>query len=193
MGIVLASHSMSLDGFIARPDGQPGPLHDWAFAGEHASRHAESARMSEASRDVFDRLMDSVGATVVGRRTYDDSGGWGGQLPFDWPFFVVTHERPENAANVPFEFVTEGVERAVELARAAAGDKDVSVGAGDVVRQCLAAGLLDRIDLNVVPVLLGDGVRMFQDSGAAVVELEPAGVVDAPGVTHVSFRVARWS
>lgn len=93
--------------------------------------------MSKRSRQFFDGLVDRVGATIAGRRTYDDSEGWGAELPFDWPYFIVTHHVPENAADLPFTFVTEGVEHAVQLAKKAAGDKDVSVMGGDIARQCL--------------------------------------------------------
>jgi dihydrofolate reductase len=189
MGIVLSTHSISLDGFMARPDGDPGPLHEWLWAGEHPSRHVGSAKLSEPSRDWFDSGVDRAGATVVGRTTYDNSGGWGGQLPFDWPFFVVTHDPPGDADELPFEFVTEGVESAVELAREAAGDKNVTVMGGDMTRQALAAGVLDEIDIDLVPVVMGDGVRLFE--GDAPAQLEVQRVVDAPGVTHLSYRVVK--
>ena len=190
MGVVLSSHSISLDGFVGQADRSPGPLHDWLFAGEHSSRHSESMRLSEESRDLFDSAVDRVGATIVGRRTYEDSGRWGGELPFDWPFYVVTHEPPEDADEVPFEFVTEGVERAVELGRAAAGDKNVTLMGGDITRQCLEAGLLDEIHVDLVPVVLGEGVPFFGE-GYPTAGLELMRVVDAPGVTHLSYRVLR--
>jgi len=191
MGIVMTSHSMSLDGFIAQPNGQPGPLFEWLFDGEHASKHGETFKLSEASRRVFDGTVDRLGATIAGRRTYDDSDGWGGELPFGWPFFIVTHQLPDNAENVPFAFVTKGVERAVELAKAAAGDKDVSVMGGDIVRQCLLAGLLDEIGIDLVPIVLGEGVRLFDEVATPTLELQRERVVDAPGVTHLSFRVVK--
>jgi dihydrofolate reductase len=190
MGVVLSSHSISLDGFVGQADRMPGPLHEWLWSGEHVSRHSESARLSEESRDWFDSAVDRVGATIVGRRTYEDSGRWGGELPFDWPFFVVTHVRPDDADDVPFEFVTEGVERAVELARAAAGDKNVTVMGGDITRQCLEAGLLEEIYVDLVPVVLGEGVPFFGE-GTPGAELELIRVVNAPGVTHLGYRVLR--
>jgi dihydrofolate reductase len=189
MGIVLTSHSMSLDGFIARADRTPGPLHEWLWAGAHPSKHGDRFRLSEPSRDLLDGGIDRLGATIAGRRTYEDSGRWGGQLPFDWPFFIVTHHAPEGAEDVPFTFVTDGVERAIERAKAAAGDRDVSVMGGDIVRQCLAAGLLDEIHVDLVPVLLGVGVRMFENLASGPCGLELTRVVEAPGVTHLSFRV----
>ena len=191
MGIVLASHSMSLDGFIAQTYGKAGPLHEWLWTGEHQSRHGGNFKLSETSLEWFDGLIDRLGATIAGRRTYDDSDGWGGELPFDWPYFIVTHELPDDAEELPFTFVTEGVERAVELAKAAAGDKDVSLMGGDMVGQVLSARLLDEIDVDLVPILLGDGVRLLDERATAAVELELERIVDAPGVTHLSFRVLR--
>jgi len=191
MGIVLTSHSMSLDGFIVQADRTPGPLHEWLWAGDHPSRHGENIKLSEASRQYFDESVDRVGATIAGRRTYEDSGRWGGELPFDWPFFIVTHRPPDDADDVPFTFVTEGVELAVELAKETAGDKNVTVMGGEIARQCLTAGLLDEIDIDLVPILLGEGVPLFDELATAPVELEQTRVVDAPGVTHLSFRVLK--
>lgn len=192
MGIVLASHSMSLDGFIAQPNGKTGPLHDWLTAGDTPSRHANDFRMSKRSRQFFDGLVDRVGATVAGRRTYDDANGWDGALPFDWPYFIVTHRPPDNASELPFTFVTRGVEYALKMAKEAAGDKDVSVMGGCVSRQCLTGGLLDEIDIDLVPIVLGEGIPFFdsQHSGGRL-RLEQTRVVDAPGVTHLRFRVLR--
>jgi dihydrofolate reductase len=191
MGVVLSSHSMSLDGFVVQADRTPGPLHAWLWSGDRQSRHSDSIKLSTESREWFDSAVDRVGATVAGRRTYEDSGRWGGELPFDWPFFIVTHRPPEDADAVPFTFVTEGVERAVELAKEAAGQKNVTVMGGDMTRQCLAAGLLDEIDIDLVPILLGEGVPLFGELADAPVELELQRIVDAPGVTHLSFRVVK--
>lgn len=137
------------------------------------------------------RLVARIGATVVGRTTYDVSDGWGGKLPFDWPFFVVTHRPPEDADELPFVFVTGGVEQAIELAKEAAGDKDVSVMGGDVTKQALSAGLLDELHLDLVPVLFGEGVRFLDDFEEGPVRLERMRLVDTPAVAHVSFRVLR--
>jgi dihydrofolate reductase len=178
MGVVLSTHSVSLDGFMARPDGKPGRLRDWLETGE------------EESREVLDVLMARVGAAVVGRKTYDDSG-WDGQTPLDWPVFVVTHEPPEDADELPFVFVTEGIEQAVRLAKEAAGDKDVAVMGGDMTRQALSAGILDELHLDLVPVLYGEGVRFLDDFEGGPVRLERTRLVDAPSAAHVSFRVLR--
>ena len=179
MGVFLSTHSVSLDGFIAQPDGQVGRLHAWLSANGEPG--------SDKSREVFDDLVARIGATVVGRNTYDASGGWGGRLPF----FVVTHRRPENADELPFVFVTEGLERAIVLAKEAAGDDDVSVMGGDLTRQELSAGLLDELHLDFVPVLFGEGVRFLDDFAGGPVRLERIRLVEAPAVSHVSFRVLR--
>jgi dihydrofolate reductase len=183
MSVVLSTHSVSLDGFIAQPDGRPGRLHGWLSANGEAG--------SDRSREVFDDLVARIGATVVGRNTYDTAGGWGGQLPFDRPFFVVTHRPPENADELPFVFVTEGLARAIELAKEAAGDRDVSVMGGDLTRQAVSAGLLDELHLDLVPVMFGEGVRFLDDFDGEPVHLERIRLVEAPAVAHVSFRVLR--
>jgi dihydrofolate reductase len=177
MGVVLSIHSVSLDGFMARPDGKPGRLLDWLETDEPES-------------GVLDDLMARVGAAVVGRKTYDDSG-WDGETPFGWPVFVVTHEPPEGAGDLPFVFVTEGVEQAVRMAKEAAGEKDVAVMGGEMTRQALSAGLLDELHLDLVPVLYGEGVRFLDDFEGGPVRLERTRLVDAPSAAHVSFRVLR--
>jgi dihydrofolate reductase len=183
VGVVLSTHSVSLDGFMAQPDGRIGRLHAWLST--------NGAPGSDKSRAVRQDLVARIGATVVGRNTYDASGGWGGVLPFDWPFFVVTHRPPENADELPFVFVTDGLARAIELAREAAGDADVSVMGGDLTRQALSAGLLDELHLDLVPVLFGEGVRFLDDFADGPVRLERIRLVEAPAASHVSFRVLR--
>ena len=128
---------------------------------------------------------------MVGRRHFDHAGAWGGRHPMDVPVFVVTHAVPQEWVyeGSPFDFVTESVERAVEQARAAAGDKDVGVGGADVAQQCIKAGLIDEIGLDLVPVLFGKGIRFFDRHGTGQIDLERTRVVEAPGVTHLRFRV----
>jgi dihydrofolate reductase len=117
----------------------------------------------------------------------------GGNPPLGVPTFVVSHTVPQEWVyeGSPFTFVTEGVESAVEQARAVAGDKDVAVGAASIVQQCLRAGLLDEIHLDLVPVLLGDGVRLFEHLGTGPIELESTQVIEGAGVTHLTFRVVK--
>jgi dihydrofolate reductase len=189
MGSTVLFMSMSLDGFIAGPDddhsqpiGAGGErLFDWSssepFAEESARMHAE---------------YDATGAVLAGRRTYDLVDGWGGDH-HGVPVVIVTHAAP---AKVPegrssFTFVTEGISRAVALAKEAAGDKDVLVHGAEVGQQLLRAGLLDEIQLHLMPVLLGKGRRLFDRLGADHIELEIIRVIDTPVATHLRYRVRR--
>jgi dihydrofolate reductase len=183
VSVVLSTHSVSLDGFMAQLNGRADRLHAWLPGRDEPG--------SDQSREVFDELVTRIGATVVGRNTYDTAGAWGGQLPFDRPFFVLTHHPPEDADQLPFVFVTDGLEAAIELAKDAAGDKDVSVMGGDVTKQALSAGLLDELHLDLVPVLFGEGVRFLDDFEEGPIRLERIRLVDTPAVAHVSFRVLR--
>jgi dihydrofolate reductase len=186
---VTFSLSMSLDGFVAGPNDEIDPLHDWLFSGEHESA-AGFGRMSRESRRVMDAAIADLGAVVVGRNTFEASGRWDGKPLFGAPTFVVTHSPPtENRGE--FTYVTEGVESAVGQARAAAGDKDVAVMGAIVPQQAIAAGLVDEFMIHLIPVLLGEGKRLFDHLGGRV-DLERTQVVEAPeGVTHIRFRVIR--
>jgi dihydrofolate reductase len=134
-----------------------------------------------------------MGALVVGRRHFDHAGAWGGRHPMDVPVFVVTHAVPREWTHEgsPFTFVTDGVERAVEQAKAVAGSKDVGVGGANVAQQCIEAGLIDEVGIDLVPVLLGEGVSFFGRLRTGPIELERTMVVEAPGVTHLRFRVVK--
>jgi dihydrofolate reductase len=187
VSVVLSTHSVSLDGYMARTDGQAGRLNAWLFGGDER----QPLDLSNESREVFDALVTRIGAVVVGRNTYDAASGWGGTPPFDWPFFVVTHHPPENADELPFVFVTEGLERAIALAKEAAGGRDVSVMGGDMTRQALSAGLIDELHLDLVSVIFGEGVRFLDDFEDGPIRLERMWLVDTPAVAHVSFRVLR--
>jgi dihydrofolate reductase len=147
--------------------------------------------LSPQSAAVFDDRGRRGGAIVTGRRTYDIANGWGGNGPLPGvPVFLVTHEVPDEvpAGSAPYTFVTEGVERAVELARGVAGDKDIGLMGATMVRQALRAGVMDEICLDLVPVLLGHGVRLLDGVAS---DLELTKVVDAPGVTHLTYRVVK--
>ncbi|HLT18973.1 MAG TPA: dihydrofolate reductase family protein [Thermomicrobiales bacterium] len=198
--------SMSLDGFIAGPNDSPSnPLGDggerlfaWYGSGNvevTAPSGTMSARVSPESAAHLQEIYPSFGALVTGRRTFDFTDGWGGLHPADVPVFVVTHEVPEEWVrahpDAPFTFVTDGVESAVEQAKAVAGDGLVGVGAASLAQQCLKAGLLDLVHVDLVPVLLGGGVRLFEHLGATPIDLELVKVVDAPGVTHITYRVVK--
>jgi dihydrofolate reductase len=206
MGKVAVGLTMSLDGFIAGPNDGPGQplgeggmrLFDWYSSGDTEYRLPGTEmvfRVSQQSADLLREAHSKMGAFVTGRRTFDITNGWGGRPPLGVPTFVVTHSVPQDWVyeGSPFTFVTDGVESAVEQARAAAGDKVVAVGAASIAQQCIKAGLLDEIHIDLVPVLLGDGVRLFDHLGTGPIELESTRVVEAPGVTHLRFRVVKDS
>jgi dihydrofolate reductase len=190
--------SMSLDGFIAGPDddvdnpfGTGGQrLHDWL--GKGGDRVA-SLRPSGASGEVFDELM-ATGAVVVGRRFFELVGGWDGDH-HGVPMFVLTRREPDEhavARGSPYvTYVTNGVERAMSQAKQAAGDKDVLVHGAGIAQRLLAAGVLDELEIHLIPVLLGQGRRLFDRLGADHIELDLVRVIDAPGVTHLRFRIVR--
>jgi dihydrofolate reductase len=196
VGKVGTGFATSLDGFIARPDGEVGPLFDWYFGGDTEYRVPSGGitlRVSPQSADLLRESYAKMGALVVGRRHFDHARGWGGRHPMDVPVFVVTHTVPQywDYEGSPFTFVTDGVESAVERATEAAGDKGVGVGGANVAQQCIKAGLVDEIGVDLVPILLGEGIRFFDNLGDARIELERTRVVEAPGVTHLRFRVVR--
>ncbi|MGH8245951.1 MAG: dihydrofolate reductase family protein [Gammaproteobacteria bacterium] len=204
MGKLIFNMSMSLDGLVAGPnDGPENPMGDggmrlfqWYYGGDTDFQFPGTDMMFKISRASADLLQEStraVGAVVTGRKTFDIARGWGGKPPLGVPTFVVTHTVPQEwvKPGSPFTFVTEGVESAVEKAKQAAGDKDVVASTATLLQQCLNAGLLDEIHLDLVPVLLGAGVRLFDNLGAAPIELERTRVVEALGVTHLRFRVVK--
>jgi len=197
---------MSLDGFIAGPnDGPENPLgengmrlFDWYGSGGTdyvVPSGGMTFRVSPQSAGMLDGVFSSIGAIVTGRRTFDITNGWGGRHPLDVPIVVLTHSVPDgwDYEGSPFTFVTDGVESAVEQAKAIAGEKNVAVAAASLVQQCLGAGLLDEIHVDIVPVLLGGGVRLFDNLGPGYVELERTEIIEAPNVTHMTFRVLKES
>jgi dihydrofolate reductase len=198
MGTVAAGFSMSLDGFIAGPDDNVDRVFAWMFSGDTGMRvtigeEDMDLKMSAEHANQVQDMTRETGAIVSGRRMFDVAGAWGGVHPMNVPVVVVTHHIPQEwtGKDSPFTFVTDGVESAVRKAREIAGDKNIGVGGADVMRQCLELGLLDEIHIDLVPVLLGDGVRLFEYMGIEPIELEQTGVSQSPGVTHLSFRVVK--
>ena len=176
MATVIASMSMSLDGFVAdTADGT-----DRLFAWYADLNDASSALLQDVGKDLR--------TILVGRRTFDTAAGWGGSHPLGVPVFIVTHSPPDGWDDAPFTFVTEGIESTVSQATAAAGDGIVGVSGADVVQQCIKAGLVDEIAIDLVPVLLGAGISFFANVGTRT-ELEGPRVVEGNGVTHLSYRI----
>ena len=201
MAKVIIDLSMSLDGFITGPNptkeqglGENGDkLHEWYFNGPTASTRSEFFRPLGASMAVAEEMFDTTGAMVVGRKMYDLVDGWGGNHPIPGlRVFLVTHHAPETIpqGHSPITVVTDGLERAAAQAKAAAGEKNVTVGGASIAQQCLNAGLVDEIYVHLVPVLLGGGTRLFENLSAPV-DLEQLQVIEAPGVTHLRYRVLR--
>jgi dihydrofolate reductase len=196
MSSVILDLSISLDGYIAGPgDGPANPLGDgggalfaWMSAGPERNRRDQWLCPPDESMPVIEEWNAECGAMISGRRTFDIAAGWKDGHPIDVPNFVVTHEPPTHGQWSPrVEFVTEGIEWALELAQKVAGGLNVSVCAADVAQQLLRAGLLDEINLSIVPVLLGGGVRLLDNVGP--LELEQERVIESIGVTHVRYRV----
>ena len=184
---------MSLDGFIAGPnDGPELPLGEggerlfaWYSGGDTEYEMPSGGitlKVSPQSADLLRESHATTGALVVGRRHFDLANGWSGRHPMDVPVFVVTHTVPQEWVHEgsPFTFVTGGVESAVERAKAVAGGKDVGVGGANVAQQAIKAGLVDEIGVDLVPVLLGGGVRFFDHLGSERIDLERTRVVEAP-------------
>jgi dihydrofolate reductase len=200
---VTSDMSMSLDGFITgpnddveRPLGEGGErLHQWIFGlASWRERHGLAGGKTNRDAEVIDEAFRSVGAVVMGRRMFSHGEKpWGDNPPFRIPVFVVTHKsRPmlTKEGGTTFTFVTDGIESALEQAKAAAGKKDISVAGGaNIVQQFLKAGLLDEIQIHLVPVLFGGGRRLFE--GINNMEFEPARVIASPGVTHLSYHMRR--
>jgi dihydrofolate reductase len=196
MSKVTAQFTMSLDGFIAGPNDEVDQIFRWYSSGDtdfQASSTDPVFKISRASAELLQKEWGKLGAIVTGRRDFDVSKAWGGNSPLGVPIFIVTHTAPQEwvKEGSPFTFVTDGVESAIEKARHAAGDKNVSVGGTTIVQQCLKARLLDEIQIDLAPVLLGAGIRLFDHLGPEPIELESTGVIEGTGVTHLRFQVVR--
>jgi dihydrofolate reductase len=205
--------SMSVDGFVAgprpsleKPLGEGGELlHEWAFAAASwRESHGLTGGEANADSEMIEESLRSTGAVVMGRRMFSGGEGrwegdprvdgwWGDDPPFHVPVFVLTHHARKTKVmqgGTTFNFVTDGIEAALEQARAAAEEKDVLLSGGaSVVQQYLKAGLLDELQIHVAPVLLGEGTSLFDRLGIEPVGLETTSVIASPSVTHLRFRV----
>jgi dihydrofolate reductase len=205
MAKVTSEMSMSLDGFIAGPNddietplGEGGDrLHHWTY--ELASwRELHRLPGGKANRDseVLEESFKNTGAVVMGSRMFSfGEGYWGRNPPFHNPVFIVTHNAREmvtREGGTTYTFVTDGIESALKQARTAAGDRDISVAGGaSIVQQFLKKGLLDELQIHLVPVLFGDGRMLFDQHGTERIELERTRVVESNAVTHLRFRVVK--
>ncbi|MDX6632906.1 MAG: hypothetical protein QOG09_749 [Solirubrobacterales bacterium] len=206
--------SMSLDGYIAGPNqseedplGKGGmQLHEWVFklAAWREPHGYEGGEVNE-SNAVVEESLENVGAVVMGRGMFGGGGGpwgddpwngwWDDEPPFHKPVFVLTHHAREPLAlrgGTTFTFVTDGIESALKQAKEAAGGKEVALGGGaNVAQQYLAAGLIDEMQIHIVPMLLGGGIRLMDNLAGAELQLEPIRVVETADVTHLKYRVTK--
>jgi dihydrofolate reductase len=212
VGKVVVDISMSLDGFVAGPNptleeplGEKGEeLHEWVVRTNYwRERHGLEGGEEDEDSEVIREASSSVGASVMGRKMFSGGSGpwesdprsmgwWGDEPPFHTPVFVLTHharEPEEMEGGTTFFFVTDGIEAAIEQARAAAGEGNVAIGGGaNAIQQALAAGLVDELQVHVAPILLGGGTRLFGE-GADPVRLEATRVLASPRATHLRFAV----
>ncbi|WFF04842.1 dihydrofolate reductase family protein [Micromonospora sp. WMMD1076] len=185
--------AVSVDGFVADDNDQPGPLFDWLTSGDVALDADGALRVSQTSHDYIRPYWDRIGVTVVGRHVFDLTDGWDGTPPSGIDHVVVVTHRPAPEgwdAAAPFHFV-EGVEAAVARAQKLAGDRVVEVAAGDVGGQVLAAGLVDEVRMDVVPVVFGSGKRFFGSVDAQHLLADPDVVIPGDRVLHLRYRVRR--
>ena len=193
MGKVVLYSTVSVDGFIADDNDQPGPLFDWLTSGDVPLDETGQLKVSQASYEHTRAYWDQIGVTVVGRHVFDLTDGWGGTPPSGIDHVVVVSHRPAPEGwrpEAPFHFV-DGIEAAMAKAQELAGGRTVEVAAGDVGGQVLAAGLVDEVRMDVAPVVLGAGKRFFGGVDAPHLLEDPDVVVRAARVHHLRHRVRR--
>jgi len=196
MGRVIAAAAMSLDGFIADSADAVGPLFDWYGNGDVEITGADPDRVfrtTPATAGYLRATWTDIGAAVIGRHLFDLTNGWNGRPAIGDAVFVVTHRPPGDwpFPDAPFTFVTDGLASAISRAKDFAGSRNVSLTAGNLTGQALAAGLVDELSVSLVPVVFGSGVRFFGDYGASPVLLDNPDVVEGDRVTHLHYRVRR--
>jgi dihydrofolate reductase len=190
MGKVIAQASMSLDGFIADTNDQAGPLFDWYNNGDV---EVAGFRTSPTSAEYLRAAWSAIGADVIGRRLFDLTNGWNGRPVVGDAVFVVTHQPPAGwpYPDAPFTFVTGGLHSALAQAQAVAGDRDVSITPGSIAGQAFQAGLIDEVRIDLVPVVLGAGVRYFGDYAGSPFLLDDPQIVQGDRVTHLHYRLRK--
>jgi dihydrofolate reductase len=192
---VIAKFAMSLDGFIADPKDDVSRLYKWFSNGDTPIQGAMGRvfMTSSVSAKNYTEFLESAGAFLTGRGDFDASRAWGGTSPMNTPTFIVTHHPPQEwlKPDSPFVFVTTGVEEAVEEAKKAANGKNVLVSGSKIVQQCLNLGLLDELHIDLVPILLSEGVRLFDNLSPKPFDLEILEILEAPGVSHLKYKVLK--
>jgi dihydrofolate reductase len=197
MGASVLYMSMSLDGFIAGPNEGPDNglgdggdrLHEWIFAGPPTGEGGVPGRPAGVNGAVMDEVMET-GAVVAGRGTFEPAGGWGGDHHDGVPIFILSRSPEDEEARWPLVTYVSDVAEAMAAAKEAAGTRDVLVHGAGTAQLTLAAGVLDEVQIHLVPVLLGEGRRLFENLGADHIELEPTRALEGEGVTHLRYRVA---
>ncbi|MEV4686850.1 dihydrofolate reductase family protein [Microbacterium sp. LWH3-1.2] len=193
MGKVVMNASVSVDGFIAADNDDPGPLFEWLLSGDVPLDHSGVLNVSQASYDHIRPYWDEIGVTITGRHVFDITGGWDGKPPSGIDHVVVVTHRPAPEGwdpAAPFHFV-DGIEAAVITAKELAGGRIIEVAAGDVGGQMLAAGLVDEVRMDVAPVVLGSGKRYFGSIDSQHLLEDPDVVVRGTRVLHLRYRVRR--
>lgn len=193
MGTVVMYASVSVDGFIADEKDEPGPLFDWLTSGDVPLDESGFLKVSQASYEYTRAYWDQIGVTIAGRHVFDITDGWDGKPPSGVDHVVVVTHRPAPEgwdSKAPFHFVN-GIEAAVAKAQELAGDRIVEVAAGDVGGQALAAGLVDVVRMDVVPVVFGSGKRFFGSVDAQHLLEDPDVAIQGERVLHLRFPVLR--
>ncbi len=195
-GKVIATAAMSLDGFIADSSDAVGPLFDWYNNGDVEITGGDPDRVfhvTAATAGYLRAAWTGIRAVVIGRRLFDLTNGWNGRPAIGDAVFVVTHHVPADwpFPDAPFTFVTDGLSSAIDQAKAFAAGRDVALNAGHLTGQALAAGLIDELAVNLVPVVFGSGVRFFGDYAGSPLLLDDPQVVQGDRVTHLRYRVRK--
>ncbi len=194
MAKVIFNISVSVDGFVAGPNDEVDEVFKWYYAGSELITLPGTDmvfKLSKNSADLLNEHMAKIGAMITGKRNFSITKAWGGHPPLGVPHVVVTQHPSEQweQKNSPFTFVTDGVASAVRRAKELANGKDVCISSPNVMHQCLATGLVDELYLDVVPVILGKGIKLFDDTAEAVHPLQLNRVINGEGVTHVVYKV----
>jgi dihydrofolate reductase len=197
MGTISTGFSMSLDGFIAGPNDEVDHVFAWMSRGDVGvdimiGDDDMELKMSAQSAELVNEASQQAGVLVVGRRLFDITGAWGGKHPLNVPMVVLTHGNiPQEWDKPPFTFVTDGLESAFEKAQGIAGEKKVVIASPSLVQQALKLGVLEEIHIDLVHILLGEGIPLFGHLGIDPLELKNTSAVNAPGVTHLTFSVIK--